>query len=84
MNKEDKIRFARYYPGYKITENDLDDDADLNDNLDNDTNSNDCKEEPGAPVKLGYIGNLTIDKESLVNSVINSSNTNKNTSKNTD
>lgn len=62
MNKEDKKRFARYRPGYKEPE--------LSAELDDDENN---KEKKNEKVKdtLGFVENIKINPDDLINQVIN-------------
>ena len=64
MNKEDKIRFARYYPGYIETNSDIENKTidNINTNTNNNNNNN----------KLGYINEIKIDKNELIENIIKS------------
>ena len=67
MNKEDKIRFARYYPGYIETNSDIENKTidNINTNTNNNNNNN----------KLGYINEIKIDKNELIENIIKSKTT---------
>ena len=65
MNKEDKIRFARYYPGYIETNSDIENKTIDNTNTNNNNNNN----------KLGYINEIKIDKNELIENIIKSKTT---------
>jgi hypothetical protein len=75
MNKEDKIRFARYYPGYIETNSDIENETidNKNNNTGNNTgtdtsnNSNNINKNV-----LGYIEEIKIDKNELIENIIKS------------
>lgn len=75
MNKEDKQRFARYYPGYVEPPECDNDNNDANDA--NDGNGNDNSKEKKNI--LGYIEKIDIDKDKLIIDAINTNNTTNNT-----
>ena len=71
MNKEDKIRFARYYPGYIETNSDIENKTIDNTNTNNNTNNNNNNNNN----KLGYINEIKIDKNELIENIIKSKTT---------
>lgn len=73
MNVEDRIRFARYYPGY--IEPPEADTSDNEKNQENQGNEDEKKTKETTDKKniLGYIDKISIDKDKLVmDTIINS------------
>jgi hypothetical protein len=67
MNETDKIRFARYYPEWKKNNPTINESSDDSSDEGTITQPNESIQQTD---KLGYIGNITVDKDKLINSVI--------------
>jgi len=86
MNKEDKIRFARYYPGYIETNSDIENETidNKNNNTGNNTGTGTSNTSTGTSNigtgssnninknVLGYIEEIKIDKNELIENIIKS------------
>ena len=67
MSETDKIRFARYYPDCKKNNPTINESSDDSSDEGTITQLNESIQQTD---KLGYIGNITVDKDKLINSVI--------------
>jgi hypothetical protein len=82
MNKEDKIRFARYYPGYIETNSDIENETIDNKNNNTGNNTGTGTSNTGTDTSnninninknvLGYIEEIKIDKNELIENIIKS------------